>query len=167
MLRIVAVAASLVLVASGLAVEFKVTPDKENVVASRLEGEWRVDKDLNERLHGSTRKMETVVFRSDASVAAMIPAAYREFLDGKPIYMAGRVTLDGTEYPFILVEKSGNPHVVMFRARGDDPMGDAESCNIMLAPAKDRAQDVLLIGADFNNEPFRAYERAERSAQPK
>jgi hypothetical protein len=165
MLKLIVVAAGLLLVRPGSPVEFKVEPDKQNVVASRLEGEWRVDEELNGRLKGSTRGMTSIVVKSDASVAVSIPATYEEFLGGKRLYMAGRLTLDGKESPFVLIENSGNPHLVMFRARGDDPMGDAESCNVMLAPAKDRAQDVLLVGADFNNEPFRAYERVERGEE--
>ena len=41
-------------------------------------------------------------------------------------------------------------------------MGDAESFNLILAPAKDKANDLLFIGGDFNNEPFVAYQRIQR-----
>jgi len=43
-------------------------------------------------------------------------------------------------------------------------MGDAESFNVMLAPARDRRNDLLFIGGDFNNQPFAAFERVERNA---
>ncbi|MFQ5749907.1 MAG: hypothetical protein ACE5H3_10690 [Planctomycetota bacterium] len=78
------------------------------------------------------------------------------------ICMAGNATLGDKESPFILIEHSGNPHLVFFREREGDPMGDAESANVMLAPTRDRVNDLLLFGGDFNNEPFRAFQRKER-----
>ena len=61
---------------------------------------------------------------------------------------------------FILITHRGNATVVYFRERDGDPMGDGESFIVMLAPAKDRAKDLLLTGGDFNNQPFSAFERA-------
>ncbi len=55
----------------------------------------------------------------------------------------------------------GNPHIFYFRERGGDPYGDSESYNVMLAPAKDRENDLLSVGGDFNNQPFVANARAE------
>jgi hypothetical protein len=66
-----------------------------------------------------------------------------------------------TVHAFILIEMKGNPHVVYFRERDGDPLGDAESFNVMLAVAKDKPSDLLFIGGDFNNQPFTAYERSE------
>ncbi len=154
--------ASISTIALPLSVDFQVKPDKENVVSSRLEGEWQVDQELDNRLQGVPRGMETITVRSDAAVVETIPAKYEEFLGDKQLFMAGTLIKGDEEYPFVLIEHRGNPHMLMFRASGDDPMGDVESCNVMLAPAKDRAHDILLLGGDFNNEPFRAYERVER-----
>ena len=64
-------------------------------------------------------------------------------------------------YPFILTEFFGNPYLIYFRSKGNDPMGDTESFNLILAPAADPRNDLLFIGGDFNNQPFRAFMRVE------
>jgi len=140
---------------------FSVTADKENVVAGRLEGEWQLHAELTRRLLGEERPAAQLAFKSAPEMAGKVPAKYEKFLDKKQIYMAGIVKLKGKEHPFILVEHKGNPHVVWFRERDGDPMGDAESANVMLAPAKDQANDLLFVGGDFNNQPFSAYERVK------
>jgi len=140
----------------------KVQADKQNVVASRLEGDWVPDPKVNARLKGNLQGIEALSFQSDPVVAGKIPAQYKKFLGAKRIYMAGKARIGDKEYPFLLIEHSGNPHLVFFRERDGNPMGDAESSNVMLAPARDRVNDLLLVGADFNNEPFRAFQRKER-----
>lgn len=143
-----------------VAAELQVRSDKENVVASRLTGEWEPDAELTKRLGGSTPS--GVVFKSDLAVAAKIPAKYEKFLKDKQIFLAGTMTLRGQDQPFVLIEMKGNPYVVWFREQGGDPFGDAESFNVMLAVAKETANDLLFIGGDFNNQPFAAYKRAAK-----
>ena len=156
--------------ASGLSAAgagFEVQADKENVVASRLEGPWRPHAALTQRLMGGGPSAQgdsptgLVAFKSDPSVAGKIPAKYEKPLSGKRVYMAGLMTLRGKDHPFLLIELRGNPHVVFFREREGDPMGDAESFNVMLAVGKDSPNDLLFIGGDFNNQPFSAFERSQ------
>jgi hypothetical protein len=135
----------------------KVEADKENVVSSKLEGTWEPDDELTRRLGGSSKGR--ISFTSDANVAAKIPAKYDDYLKGKRIYMAGVMTLKQVDHPFILIEHKGNPYVVYFRKRGEDPLGDAESFNVGAAVAKDTKNDLLFVGGDFNNQPFSAYRR--------
>lgn len=144
----------------------KVEPDKENVVASRLEGGWQVEAGLTQRLTGKSKPTQSpfglVSFKDDRSIVEKIPAKYEEFLGAKRIYMAGIMKYRGKDHPFILIEHRGNPHVVYFGERGGDPLGDAESFNVMLAVAKDKQSDLLFIGGDFNNQPFTGYERVKK-----
>lgn len=146
-----------------------VKPDKENVVASRLEGTWIPEKTLTKRLLGSQRTdpegpMGQITFKVDPAVAGKVPEKYGEFLAERQIYLAGDMTSRGKAHPFLLIVNKGNPHIVYFREREGDPMGDAESFNVMLAPASRKENDLLFIGGDFNNQPFRAYERARKDA---
>jgi hypothetical protein len=136
---------------------FKVRADKENVVASKIAGHWELDELLTKRLGGSG--IRKVSFHEDATVVEKIPAKYEEFLGERAIYMAGKMVID-EEVPFILIEYKGNPTVVFFRERDGDPLGDAESFNVMLAPGKNTQDDLLFIGGDFNNQPFSALRRA-------
>ncbi len=148
---------------------FKTKNEKQNVVAGRLEGRWHPQIPLTKRLLGEryqpepTTSSSYISFSAEPSVVQKIPAKYEKFLKDKTIYMAGIMTRWGKDYPFILIELFGNPHIVYFREREGDPMGDAESFNVMLAPAKDKANDLFFTGGDFNNQPFAAYERKQRS----
>jgi len=144
-----------------LAAELQVRSDKENVVASRLVGQWEPDAELTKRLGGNAEG--TIAFKSDSTVATKIPAKYEKFLKDKPIFLAGTLTLRGKDQPFVLIEMKGNPYVVWFRERDGDPLGDAESFNVMLPVAKETANDLLFIGGDFNNQPFAAYKRTARN----
>jgi len=154
-----------------------VKSDKENIVASRLEGKWRLHGKLSERLTGRKSALgmpaRGFVFKNNPEVAKAIPEKYDKFLKGKQIFMAGTLRFLGMgtkeearENPFILIQHRGNPHIVYFRERDGDPMGDAESFNVMLAVAKDSVKDLLFIGGDFNNQPFSAFERVPGSAGP-
>jgi hypothetical protein len=131
---------------------FQVKREKENVVSSRLEGKWQLHVLLTKRLFGEDYQPSLassgryVSFKTDLSVVQKIPAKYREFLDKKTIYMAGIMTWWRKVHPFILIEHCGNPHIVYFRERDGDPMGNEESFIVMLASAKDEANDLLFIG---------------------
>ena len=143
----------------------RVRPEPQNVVASRLEGLWTPDAALCERL-GVRVPKDTYEFASDASIAERVPDTYAEFLGQKRLYQAGVVTIrsgaDRVEkYPYVLIENDGNPHLITFRERDGDAMGDAESSLLTAVPAKERKDDLLFLGGDFNNEPFRAYRRAQ------
>ena len=139
----------------------EVKTEKENVVGSRLIGKWKTHASLSERLQGNAGREETVVFVEDKTVAAKVPDRYTEALKQKPVYLAGIMTRNGKAHPFILTEYNGNPYVFYFREKNGDPMGDGESFNLVIAPAKDKGKDLLFIGGDFNNQPFCAFERVE------
>jgi len=159
-----------VLLAAGAAVVLgaasagvKVAPDPENVIASRLLGAWQTDADLWERLAGGPVHIPlwSYRFEPDESLAAGLPDKYADFFKDKPIYLAGRISGGhlSAACPFVLTVFHGNPHIVYFREKDGDPMGDAESFNVMLARGDKPENDILFIGGDFNNQPFTAYRR--------
>ena len=137
----------------------KIQPDKENVVASRLIGRWQLDATLTARLGGNST-VNTLEFRQDDAVVDKIPEPIAQKLKTFRIYLAGFMELKGQPQAFILVEHKGNPHVVWFRERGGDPMGDAESFNVLLARAAQLNGDLLFVGGDHVNQPFTAFGRA-------
>ena len=149
------------MIAAGLTVE----PDKENVVASRLEGNWQTRKSLTQHLTGNAKSRPAKLsFKSDPSVAAKVPDKYARFFTEHKmkVYLAGYVKLDGKDCPFVLTHIRGNPHVMFWLERNDDPFGNGESFNVMLAVAEDKQNDLLFVGGDFNNQPFSAFERLKR-----
>jgi hypothetical protein len=139
----------------------EVKTEKENLVGSRLIGKWKTHVSLSERLQGNASREETVAFVEDKTVAVKVPDVYAKVLKQKPVYLAGMMTRNGKAYPFILTEYNGNPHLFYFREKNGDPMGDGESFNLVIAPAKDKEKDLLFIGGDFNNQPFSAFERVD------
>jgi hypothetical protein len=152
-----AVFAILLTSASIASAELNVKPDKDNVVSSRLEGHWKINAAISTRL--GRNRGGILEFKSDRKVVDTIPEKYEKFLADSTIYMAGTMKRNEIVHPFILIEVKGNPHVVYFRERDGDTLGDAESFNVMLAVAKDKPNDLLFVGGDFNNQPFTAYER--------
>jgi hypothetical protein len=141
--------------------DVKVVRDKNNVLSSRIEGRWEADPTLWERMQPHGKATATFAFRTDATVIERLPGWFREKAAELVVYAAGVATIDGKEYPCVVTSSLGNPTLVYFRERDGDPMGDGESNLAMLAPARDTAQDVLFLGGDFNNEPFRPFRRVK------
>lgn len=143
--------------------EFRVQVDKENIVSNSIEGTWVSDDALNAKLGARAKSLRVEITRDD-SIAAKIPEKYEKVLGKKTIYAAGVIVWKEADaapsrMPMIVIELAGNPHLVTFRPRGDDPLGDAESCNVMLVRAKDRANDLLFLGGDTARESFQALHR--------
>ncbi len=132
-----------------------------------LQGDWSVEADITNRLRQTPDRKRTglLSFRSDPEVAKSVPAKYDEFLAEKHVFMAGYLQRKNERHPFILIEHRGNPFVVYFGERDGNPMGNAESFNVMLAPGENKEDDLLFIGGDFNNQAFDAYERAGRGRE--
>lgn len=130
----------------------KHTFNKENVVASAIDGTWKPEKaDVK------------ITFRKDIEVLNLIPKKFYKFLKNKTIYHAGFIVFQSKnkKYPFVLIEHNGNPHLVFFRKRKNEPYGDAESFNLFIAKGKDKSKDQLFIGGDFNNQAFNKFIRVE------
>jgi hypothetical protein len=159
------IAAGLALLLPGAAQEPGVDLDlknPDNLVAKRLEGTWTLREDLTLKLQGSDLN-ERASFTVTVDAQA-VPDRILKKLGAKmklTVYQMGRINLKGAEHPFILVGLHGNPHVIWFRERNGDPLGDAESFNLMIAPGKTPKEDLLFVGGDFNNQPFSAFGRSK------
>ncbi len=132
----------------------KLIDTKENVVASAIDGSWRPKQ---------KESKFTLEFTSDAEVLKLISKTYyKDFLSYK-IYHAGYLKINekdkSTTHPFLLTEINGNPQLVFFRERNNNPIGDAESFILFIARTK--TSDRLFTGGDFNNESFVEYERMD------
>ncbi|WP_298516644.1 hypothetical protein [uncultured Kordia sp.] len=130
------------------------TYNKENVVASAIDGTWKNEE-----------KNFQIAFQKDVSALSLIPEMFLEELSKYPIYHAGFLTYPEKEkemkVPFLLTTIHGNPHVIFFRGKGEDPYGDSESFNLFIAKGKTKETDRLFIGGDFNNQEFRELVRID------
>lgn len=165
----------LVAVTAVTAADVAVEPDKENVVASRLEGTWQPHPGLTKRLTGDVKPRPrelpfagNITFESDSSVAEKLPDEHAElFIErSMTIYLAGYAKSAGESYPFVVTHLHGNPHVLIWIERDGDPFGNGESFNVMIAVAGNKRNDVLFVGGDRNNQSFSAYERADVQGTP-
>merc|ERR1712179_235126 len=149
------------------------TPDSENVVSSQLTGNWTLDKELTERIWPSvmdnipTDKDLIQAFVNMPEVLDLLPEEDCLWFRDLPIYLAGLYSYnfpnggrtpgpwDWETSPFVLTVLEGNPHIVYWWKE----MTDTESFNVMMARAEESSQDLLLMGGDFNNQPFTAWTR--------
>ena len=140
-----------------------VEPDAQSVTANKLHGRWKLDAELTKRL-GGTQEVTTLEFVRDDKIVPGLPDQIVAKLARLKILAAGTMRLRDQSYPFLLVTLNGNTQVVYFRARGGNPVGDAESAIVTVASAADRQMDLLFVGGDFANEPFKAFTRDEAKA---
>jgi RNA polymerase sigma factor (sigma-70 family) len=120
-----------------------VAPAAENVVGSRLAGDWEPDEELSRRLGANAAGRLTFV--PDPAVARQVPAVYQPMFAGKRIYLAGRLTVPGATYPFLLVEHLGNPLLVYFLPDGPEVCANEEAATVVLVPGADRKDDLLVV----------------------
>ncbi len=156
--------------ATPFAPQARVQPSTNHVIAPRLAGVWEADVELRERL-GASAWLERLEFVPDERVLATIPASLLEPLANERIYQAGTVTMvergKTSSYAYLLVTYEGNPMVILPRSREGGALDDLESGLLNVVPGKSAAQDLLFLGGDFANKPFRAFHRAPANAGAK
>jgi len=136
--------------------------NKENVVASRLEGAWKASPDLSPGGVNPVPGELSFTYNREA----VPPAALRK-LAGRAkvkltIYAIGKATRIGKdgEAPFVLTFWNGNPSLLLFEDDQGDPFGKWGGCRVALARAKDSKNDILyLTVGDHEIGPSLAFER--------
>jgi hypothetical protein len=128
--------------------------DNDNVVANRLPGKWELDRTLSSRLQKTGRGIDALEFTADDKAVRLIPNEYKRLFQGKSTYLAGMMTLRDEQYPYILIELHGGPHLVWFQHRG------GEWVKLFVAAAEQRDNDLMFLGGNFSNQPFCAFRRA-------
>lgn len=151
--------------AAPLLLDLIIEPDPASVTAGSLEGTWEADPAVAERL-GRKPKDERVVFEADPGIIDVIPDKYDEALGELRIYEAGTLKFLADDEvifagPYLLSELGGSPHVIVFRDRNGEALGDSESFYVFIAHAKDPKNDILFIGGDMPDEEFRPFRRVQ------
>ncbi len=146
---------------------------KSSVIAKYLPGEWESDKDVTERLGKRHAKMQLSIKDDPSALEQLnkeLPSKLVEAISEYPLWGVGHCTWrkDGVtiaESPYLLAEVKGNYYMVVFRERDGNPVGDSESGLVSFALGKDRTRDLLFMGGDFPNEPYRAFHRVQKQEQ--
>ena len=130
-------------------------------VAEQICGVWRLDSDLTEKVNGKRRELGDFVVSSDPAVASVIPDRVKTVIPHweSALLMTGHVEFLGKKHPCCIVAIRGAIHLVYFRPKGLDPLGDSESRYLVLVWGTTPADDVLFIGGDFANKKFSAFKR--------
>ncbi len=137
---------------------------EKNIVALHMEGEWSYE------VMDEEKPYETgIIFQKDTTILTLIPKKYYDFLVKNPIYAAGYMIISSKKddkmeekkVPFLLTTLFGNPHIVWFRERGGDPLGDAESFNVFIPSTGEKENDIMYLGGDMPHEPFRPFKRVK------
>merc|ERR1711874_783845 len=144
------------------------TPNPSNVVSTQLAGNWTLDIELTGRIWPSVLddlpdQDFIMMFEDLPEVLEILPEEDCAWFAELPIYMAGMYNYNFANggkrtwhaSPFVLTDLDGNPHIVYWWKE----MTDTESFNVMMARAEDHGKDLLLMGGDFNNQPFPAWSR--------
>jgi hypothetical protein len=136
--------------------------NKENVIASRLEGRWKMSPELS--VGRPPPVPGELVFAYDRTA---VPEAALRKMAGRAktkltLYAVGRATRFGTteQSPFALTFWNGNPTLLFFEPDKGDPFGKWGGVRVSLARAKETKDDVFFMTVgDHETGPSYAFER--------
>lgn len=133
-----------------------------NVTASRLVGTWTTNTALTKRLDDrNDANLDTVTFVADPTAADSIPKKHFEYIKDKKIYLSGFMLIQQQRIPFLLIETDGNTRMLLYLDRNGIKYDNGESFILFIAVSGKKKNDLLCTGGDFNNQPFRAWDRIE------
>ncbi len=133
-----------------------------NVVSSGLEGSWALNHELADKFYtGDGMELLMWEFQKDISVLQRM----NEKEAGKAIslraYSVGNIALkvrlgDGTVKKegalYAVIERSGNPMIALFNPNKKSGKGDWEFLTVMFAKARQKENDLLILGGDHNED---------------
>jgi hypothetical protein len=148
------------LVGSAFALQFSDASSKENLLLSRLEGQWLVNMDITQRLDSGrpTLPPKTVEFVKSDKVLDQLRALSPRFKSAS-VVMGGTMKINETAHPFVIESEQGNSHLVILNPERGDPIGQIVTAFICMAPSRDMTKDLLFLGGDTPRESAAAYDR--------
>ena len=136
----------------------KYTYDKENIVASAIDGTWK-----------STENENQLTFKKDTTVLKLLTPKYFEALRDKTIYHAGHLSgiWSDTEIKgiyFILIEHHGNPLILVFEEKDGHIVGSGEGgFYLFIARGSYKGEDKLILVGDHSTDYAKEFIRVEYS----
>ena len=161
--RLALLTAGLALVAAttALALDVVVKADVENVAANRIIGAWTYEAVLSQRLDPAAAAGPTsMTFHYNEGVLPGLQAASDRFKDRR-IFSAGIADIDGQSHTYVLYNENGNMKIMWMTPRGDDPIGQFVVKTIQVGVARDRNNDLLMLGGDVRGEATKIYARSK------
>lgn len=128
-----------------------------NVTASRLEGSWKINRELSNRFEKREYITDTFVFVVDTTAISAIPAKYARRLKAAGFFLSGYLTFGNVRWPFFLVEQDGNTRLIYLREQ-DGFILDNQHV-LFIAVSKDKKNDVMFTGGSTNDRSFIAWDR--------
>lgn len=143
-----------------LALQLVVKSDPDAIVASRVQGSWKLEVATSDRLDPKrpAGAAKEITFTDNPGVLAGLQAHSDRFKN-REIFGSGIVNVDGKTHPYILVGEHGGTSVVWFTGNeaGTDPVAKATTNTLAIAVGRDRSADLLFLGGDTRGTPAVAY----------
>jgi hypothetical protein len=120
-----------------------------NAVAKHLAGTWAVDREITARLDPDSRlaQFNTMTFTDDSSVMKRLGDISAR-LKNMNLITSGTLTLEGTNFPYVLAEKEGMTTLIWFHQGEETKVGDPVARIASVIVAKVPTNDLLFLGAD-------------------
>ena len=143
-----------------------ISPNKDNMIASRLEGNWTFNGELSARLAPDGKTSEVpggemiLTYSNDPSVLEKIPEDNCLFLEnsGLSVFLAGTLQFFHIEFgvmshTYVLTSMEGVPVIIYWQ--GDNAVTNF----IQMGPAGLPQNDLLFIGEGDSDMPFGVLDR--------
>jgi hypothetical protein len=121
--------------------------NKENVVASRLEGAWKASPDLTPGGVNPVPGELAFAYDREAVPEGALKKMAARAKTKLTVYALGKATRIGKPgpAPFALTFWNGNPTLLLFEEENGDPFGKWSGCRVAFARAKDSKDDILYL----------------------
>jgi len=150
------------LVGSAFALQFSDSASKENLLLSRLEGQWVINSEISYRLEPGrpTLAPKTVEFAKSDKVLEQLRLLSPRF-KSDIVVMGGTMKMNGESHPFVIESEKGFSHLVILHPERGDPIGQIITAYICMAPARDTMKDLLFMGGNNPRESSAAFDRVK------
>jgi hypothetical protein len=141
----------------------RVIDNPDNIMSTRLAGDWIYDQAISDSL-GAESEPHELVFRLDNNAIDKIPARFDHFLESQEIYAVGYAEIPHSHREiahsiFFLVERHGTPALLLFYNHNNEEYGDATSAYIHLISGSHPNRDMLFLGGDVAGDAFLGFRR--------
>lgn len=141
----------------------KIIDNPDNIISTRIAGDWVFDEQISDAL-GTESEPHELDFRLDSQAIHKIPARFEHFLESQKIYAAGYAEIPHSHRKiahsiFLLIERHGTPALLLFYDRDDAKYADATSAYLHLISGIHPEKDMLFLGGDIAGDAFLGFRR--------
>jgi len=143
----------------------KILDDAENLVARRIQGTWKIDMALSNKLDPAAKESadRTYKFTYNAGVMPGLQAAWPR-LQKKPIFSAGICETQGKTHPYLLSSEHGNMLLTIYTGEGTAVVEQSVIFSVAIAIGAKPGHDLLILGPSGGKDPSLMFTRDSGAA---